>query len=159
MYPVLAPVSRCYPRYKGRLPTRYSPVRHSTRSPKTTFSFDLHVLSTPPAFVLSQDQTLQFKAGNRSEETSSPTDLMFRSTHKSINGSHYSVFKDRCKPGLFSCPAREPMLPWFPWKPQKFPRPPAQKGKLSFYCKRQNCQSLLEPRPPDLSRSRERDNL
>ena len=23
------------------------------------FSFDLHVLSTPPAFVLSQDQTLQ----------------------------------------------------------------------------------------------------
>jgi hypothetical protein len=25
-----------------------------------TFAFDLHVLSTPPAFVLSQDQTLQF---------------------------------------------------------------------------------------------------
>jgi hypothetical protein len=35
-------------------------VRHSTRFPKETFSFDLHVLSTPPAFVLSQDQTLQF---------------------------------------------------------------------------------------------------
>ena len=27
-----------------------------------TFSFDLHVLSTPPAFVLSQDQTLTFKS-------------------------------------------------------------------------------------------------
>ena len=27
--------------------------------PKVTFSFDLHVLGTPPAFVLSQDQTLQ----------------------------------------------------------------------------------------------------
>lgn len=26
-----------------------------------TFPFDLHVLSTPPAFVLSQDQTLQTK--------------------------------------------------------------------------------------------------
>ena len=24
-----------------------------------TFSFDLHVLGTPPAFILSQDQTLQ----------------------------------------------------------------------------------------------------
>ena len=28
--------------------------------PEGTFSFDLHVLGTPPAFVLSQDQTLQF---------------------------------------------------------------------------------------------------
>ena len=35
MYPVLAPLSKCYPRCRGRLPTRYSPVRHSTqdRSP------------------------------------------------------------------------------------------------------------------------------
>ena len=30
--------------------------------PKPTSSFDLHVLSTPPAFVLSQDQTLEFKS-------------------------------------------------------------------------------------------------
>ncbi len=35
-------------------------MRHSTRSPKKPFAFDLHVLSTPPTFVLSQDQTLQF---------------------------------------------------------------------------------------------------
>jgi hypothetical protein len=28
------------------------------------FSLDLHVLSTPPAFILSQDQTLQFELGN-----------------------------------------------------------------------------------------------
>ena len=46
---------------KGRLPTCYSPVRRCTSHPKVTFSHDLHVLSTPPAFVLSQDQTLQFK--------------------------------------------------------------------------------------------------
>src|SRR5512145_110642 len=34
-YPVLAPLSQSYPKSKGRLPTRYSPVRHSTqgRSP------------------------------------------------------------------------------------------------------------------------------
>ncbi len=40
------------------MPTCYSPVRHFTHPPKGAFSFDLHVLSTPPAFVLSQDQTL-----------------------------------------------------------------------------------------------------
>ena len=56
-YPVLAPVSKCYPRARGRLPTCYSPVRHSSTR-KRAFPFDLHVLSTPPAFVLSQDQTL-----------------------------------------------------------------------------------------------------
>ena len=31
-------------------------------SPKTRFSFDLHVLTMPPAFTLSQDQTLQKKS-------------------------------------------------------------------------------------------------
>ena len=59
-YPVLATVSHSYSRYRGRSLTRYSPVRHSTQVPKNSFAFDLHVLSTPPAFVLSQDQTLQF---------------------------------------------------------------------------------------------------
>ena len=43
----------------GRLSTCYSPVRHFTCGPKSTFTYDLHVLSIPPAFVLSQDQTLQ----------------------------------------------------------------------------------------------------
>jgi hypothetical protein len=60
-YPVLAPVSRGYPRVWGRLPTCYAPVR---RSPTTGIAtggcaLDLHVLGTPPAFVLSQDQTLR----------------------------------------------------------------------------------------------------
>ena len=59
LYPVLATLSNGCPRLEGRLSTCYSPVRHSTRSPKRPFSFDLHVLSTPPAFILSQDQTLQ----------------------------------------------------------------------------------------------------
>src|SRR5216684_7705966 len=34
----------------------YSPVRHSL-SPCEERTFDLHVLGTPPAFILSQDQT------------------------------------------------------------------------------------------------------
>jgi hypothetical protein len=29
---------------------------------EVTFAHDLHVLSTPPAFILSQDQTLQFRS-------------------------------------------------------------------------------------------------
>ena|GEM_PF-2194532 len=58
-YSVLASLSRSYPEFEGRLPTRYSPVRHFTLPTNRNFSFDLHVLGTPPAFVLSQDQTLQ----------------------------------------------------------------------------------------------------
>ena len=56
---VLAPLSRGYSRLKGRLPTCYSPVRRCTHPLAGTFSLDLHVLGTPPAFVLSQDQTLR----------------------------------------------------------------------------------------------------
>ena len=63
-YAVLAAVSGCCPPVRGRLSTRYSPVRHSVTEasfPKKfhlSASFDLHVLGTPPAFILSQDQTL-----------------------------------------------------------------------------------------------------
>ena len=65
-YAVLAPISKCYPPVYGRLSTRYSPVRHWDISlPSENFRhippFDLHVLGTPPAFILSQDQTLDFK--------------------------------------------------------------------------------------------------
>ena len=62
-YEVLIPVSRGYPSARGRLPTRYSPVRRfplnlSSEESIMSFSLDLHVLITPPAFILSQDQTL-----------------------------------------------------------------------------------------------------
>ena len=66
-YAVLAVISNCYPPVWGRLPTRYSPVRHSVtklfipKESKLGASFDLHVLGTPPAFILSQDQTLMLK--------------------------------------------------------------------------------------------------
>ena len=58
-YAVLAIVSNSYPPLWGRLPTRYSPVRNSLdRCKHQSSAFYLHVLGTPPAFVLSQDQTL-----------------------------------------------------------------------------------------------------
>src|SRR5947199_10438080 len=60
-YAVLARVSPGYPPLLGRLPTCYSPVRRSPVA-EATFAHDLHVLSTPPAFILSQDQTLQFRS-------------------------------------------------------------------------------------------------
>ena len=48
------------------MPTRYSPVRRfqyarSSENSLTYLSLDLHVLGTPPAFILSQDQTLNKK--------------------------------------------------------------------------------------------------
>ena len=54
-FPELSPAT-------GQIPTRYSPVRHSSTASKlASLPFDLHVLSMPPAFNLSQDQTLQLK--------------------------------------------------------------------------------------------------
>ena len=63
-YEVLITVSSGYPSVQGRLPTRYSPVRRSPSDPSpegsvTDFPLDLHVLGTPPAVILSQDQTLK----------------------------------------------------------------------------------------------------
>src|SRR5689334_25077059 len=71
-YPVLDPVSQAYPRVGGRSPTCYSPVRHSC-TPERALPFDLHVLSTPPAFVLSQDQTLQQNPDQTKKQTGTKT--------------------------------------------------------------------------------------
>jgi hypothetical protein len=88
-YPVLDPVSQAYPKVQGRSPTCYSPVRHSS-PPERGFPFDLHVLSTPPAFVLSQDQTLQTKTpGQSPAESKSEKPDIVRKTDKNrhpLNG-------------------------------------------------------------------------
>ena len=44
-------------------------------------AFDLHVLSTPPAFVLSQDQTLRTKTKNRHKKTNEHTIEFTNNTH------------------------------------------------------------------------------
>ena len=58
-YGVLVGVSTGYPPDTGKLLTRYAPLR---RSPAeycySPLPLDLHVLSLPLAFILSQDQTL-----------------------------------------------------------------------------------------------------
>ena len=61
-YAVLATVSRRYPLHKPdsqALLTR--PPLVSKKASFLLLPFDLHVLSLPPAFNLSHDQTLQFK--------------------------------------------------------------------------------------------------
>ena len=68
-YQVLIQVSPGYPCAWGSLPTRYSPVRRyppliSAEAYFRSFPLDLHVLGTPPAFILSQDQTLNEMVSN-----------------------------------------------------------------------------------------------
>ena len=102
-YAVLAIVSNSYPPLPGRLPTRYSPVRNSSaRCKHQASAFYLHVLGTPPAFVLSQDQTLIKSLSSHS--FLSLTDLLFFSLFSTITlsysalhiGSSCSVFKGLC---------------------------------------------------------------
>ena len=52
-YAVLSAISRWYPSPQGRYPR----VPHPSATPLLLRAFDLHVLGTPPAFILSQDQT------------------------------------------------------------------------------------------------------
>ena len=55
-------LSPCIGQVTHALLTR-PPLSHKSVTPKGSWinaSFDLHVLSTPPAFILSQDQTLMF---------------------------------------------------------------------------------------------------
>ncbi len=85
--------------------TCYSPVRHSTRTPKDAFAFDLHVLSTPPAFVLSQDQTLQF------ETVASPESLNLPPGHAIyLTVTKPSLTSRRSRASTFNAKAALPIL-------------------------------------------------
>ena len=65
-------------------------MRHFHES-KLSITFDLHVLSTPPAFVLSQDQTLQFYILNTFSSVHSLLTYFFLN----LLCVCYSVFKDQ----------------------------------------------------------------
>ena len=56
-YGALIRISSGYSPVRGRLHTRYAPVRRSQTS-EDILPLDLHVLGLPLAFILSQDQTL-----------------------------------------------------------------------------------------------------
>ena len=58
----------------------YSPVCRFTVCLAADFSLDLHVLNTPPAFALSQDQTLQKR---------------FDARYKTHNNIHFQFSKNK----------------------------------------------------------------
>ena len=66
---VLAEVSLGYPALKGRFPR----VTHPSATRLLLDAFDLHVLGMPPAFVLSQDQTLKLACPSPSKPRSRRT--------------------------------------------------------------------------------------
>ena len=101
-YAVLAIVSNSYPRYQaGYLRVTHPFATHPEKQAPPS-AFYLHVLGTPPAFVLSQDQTLIKSLSSHS--FLSLTDLLF--FHCSVLqpfycsalhiGSSCSVFKGLC---------------------------------------------------------------
>ena len=106
LHSVLAQLSLGYSQLEGRLSTHYSPVCHCTCPLAGTFPFDLHVLCTPRAFILSQDQTLQLNLlpsaleGRRQISDNQSCSAM-RSDYKKYQdwperaGTHDSVIKDR----------------------------------------------------------------
>src|SRR5712671_3784084 len=60
-------------------------TRSPVYSPLRAFSLDLHVLGTPPAFVLSQDQTLQLSIGVSIQKQQSPSRLTAAATGASLS--------------------------------------------------------------------------
>ena len=74
--------------------------------PKPRFSLDLHVLSAPPAFVLSQDQTLreenirphQPKLSRTVLQSSLMLDLVFPKGDNGFYASRRATFEERRQP-------------------------------------------------------------
>ena len=93
------------------MPTCYSPVRRSTQEPKLPFALDLHVLGTPPALILSQDQTLELDLLRTPKSPEPPTSkvclafevclLEYRITRLAFF-SLYLVFKEQAPWGNFA---------------------------------------------------------
>jgi hypothetical protein len=87
----LASLSRRYPPRRGRFPRVTQPCATQDRS----LAYDLHALGTPPAFVLSQDQTLHWMVVTvASPQPSDPCGL----THH-----HDSVVKVLCATLVLPC--------------------------------------------------------
>ena len=104
---VLASLSRRYPPLEGRSPTRYSPVCHSIGA-EAPLAFDLHVLGTPPALILSQDQTLMLDglphAPDFSHDSRSPSRSDSTNT-RPVDGScvvRPMSHPEGCAPGISS---------------------------------------------------------
>src|SRR5262249_24562591 len=89
-------ISRSFPRLSpttGQVPTRYSPVRHSSEA-EAPDAFDLHALGMPPAFVLGQDQTLKFIPGPSTQYPKSPAYQADKPKFRASKRSHHARTSD-----------------------------------------------------------------
>ena len=93
-FPGLSPTS-------GHIPTRYSPVRHSPCG-----ACDLHVLSMPPAFTLSQDQTLRFIHHHQAKTQQQLRTTLLSLSHRHPQPSHRTTRHQASSPK-----APEPLSP------------------------------------------------
>src|SRR5690606_32676148 len=111
----------------------YSPVRHSP-VPERTFSSDLHVLGLPPAFVLSQDQTLMFNP-SLSKDKLLKTDVctFFGGYHKPIwHKPNQSVVSRMHRLNAITLPAHPFLLIYNVKELQsKSPSPPSPRRRLT----------------------------
>jgi hypothetical protein len=104
-FPGLSPTS-------GYVPTRYSPVRHSH-----CWACDLHVLSMPPAFALSQDQTLRFIHHHQAQTPSSSSEppcshsLTKHSQPSHRTTRHQAISPKASKTSQPQTPGRRPRIP------------------------------------------------
>ena len=104
------------------------------RRPKARRAFDLHVLSPPLAFVLSQDQTLQFVSG-----CSSKLLISLRNIHLGIAGRIIIQFSKTDLVGPHFCGAgtlsvtRSPVNRWFPGDSR--PRSPGSAAAKPTRCR------------------------
>ena len=86
------------------------PSAAKTKNRSLLSPLDLHVLGTPPAFVLSQDQTLMFNPYKSSHANAMPCVSLFRNLTVLSVRLPYIVFKDRCSRSLGRGPSLECLI-------------------------------------------------
>ena len=106
--PVLAPLSRGYPGPGGTFSMSYAPFRRFTRRVAPPFSLDLHVLSTPPTFVLSQDQTLHANF-HSSEGFSTSSATLFTPLEVRTSNGACMLLSDLVKTRFYGVQLRPPL--------------------------------------------------
>ena len=141
-------------------------VTHPSATPVLLRAFDLHVLSLPPAFVLSQDQTLMFKEFFP-EITSSLDEV--HSNHSLAGTTETVLIQETCLPDLAllgtqptpwdqsrtECPKRRPRFSFFLFTCQRTERNQApqyvtSRAHRTLICQTRQHDDLDRPKRPDM---------
>ena len=134
------------------------------KNPKALTSFDLHVLSTPPAFVLSQDQTLVFNplVLRSCSLVPAPTRQRVRFPSVALTQDRFNSFSESTVFFVLPCTLALP-APSLDRSRAPARAPSALPSLISLYRFQGPCSPLPKPLPPALPdpqrRSRKRDSL